>query len=51
MRPEAFPSEVDTGSRKENASKQESKAPFRFHRNEALDCQDFTAPAVSPPTM
>ncbi|MBU6458845.1 MAG: hypothetical protein KGQ48_15115, partial [Bradyrhizobium sp.] len=24
---------VDTGSRKENASKQESRAPFRFHRN------------------
>ncbi|UGY01487.1 UPF0280 family protein [Bradyrhizobium quebecense] len=28
-----FSSEVDTGSRKENASKQESRAPFRFHRN------------------
>jgi hypothetical protein len=24
---------VDIGSRKENASKQESRAPFRFHRN------------------
>ncbi|SEE34389.1 UPF0280 family protein [Bradyrhizobium erythrophlei] len=29
----AFSSEVDTGSRKENASTQESRAPFRFHRN------------------
>src|SRR5688500_6487969 len=29
----AFSSEVDTGSRQENASKQESRAPFRFHRN------------------
>ena len=26
----AFSSEVDTGSREENASKQESRAPFRF---------------------
>ena len=24
---------MDTGSREENASKQESRAPFRFHRN------------------
>ena len=29
----AFSSEVDTGSRQENASNQESRAPFRFHRN------------------
>jgi MFS family permease len=29
-----FSSEVDTGSREENASKQESGAPFRFYRNE-----------------
>ncbi|MVT66830.1 hypothetical protein GPL21_17160 [Bradyrhizobium pachyrhizi] len=29
----AFLSEVDTGSREENASKQGSRAPFRFHRN------------------
>jgi hypothetical protein len=29
----AFFSEVDTGSRQENASKQESRAPFRFNRN------------------
>src|SRR5882757_4071698 len=29
----AFSSEVETGSRKENTSKQESGAPFRFHRN------------------
>jgi hypothetical protein len=32
----AFSSEVDTGSHKEIASKQESNAPFRFHRNGAL---------------
>ncbi|RXG88833.1 hypothetical protein EAS62_32190 [Bradyrhizobium zhanjiangense] len=32
-RTKAFSSEVDTGSRQENASKQESRAPFRFHRN------------------
>ncbi|UWU78293.1 hypothetical protein N2603_07500 [Bradyrhizobium huanghuaihaiense] len=32
----AFSSEVDTGSHKENASKQESNAPFRSHRNGAL---------------
>jgi len=29
----AFSSEVETGSRQENASNQESRAPFRFHRN------------------
>src|SRR6202795_2232167 len=29
----AFSSEVDTGSRQENASKKESGAPFRFNRN------------------
>ena len=29
----AFSSEVDTGSREENASKQQSRAPFRFYRN------------------
>jgi RimJ/RimL family protein N-acetyltransferase len=29
----AFSSEVDSGSREENASKQESGAPFRFNRN------------------
>jgi hypothetical protein len=29
----AFSSEVDTGSREENASKQKPRAPFRFHRN------------------
>jgi hypothetical protein len=33
MRGKAFSSEVETGSRQENASKQESRAPFRFHRN------------------
>jgi hypothetical protein len=31
--PGAFSSEVVTGSRQENASNQESGAPFRFHRN------------------
>ena len=29
----AFSSEVDTGSREENASKQKHRAPFRFNRN------------------
>jgi hypothetical protein len=29
----AFSSEVETGSRQENASNQESRAPFRFDRN------------------
>jgi hypothetical protein len=29
----AFSSEVDAGSRQENASNQESRAPFRFNRN------------------
>jgi hypothetical protein len=29
----AFSSEVETGSRQENASNQESRAPFRFNRN------------------
>jgi hypothetical protein len=29
----AFSSEVETGSRQENASNQESRAPFRLHRN------------------
>jgi hypothetical protein len=32
----AFSSEVETGSRKENASNQESRAPFRFNRSGAL---------------
>jgi dienelactone hydrolase len=31
--PRAFSSEVDTGSREENASKQKGRAPFRFNRN------------------
>jgi len=29
----ALSSEVETGSRQENASNQESRAPFRFYRN------------------
>src|ERR1700674_3310945 len=32
-RAKAFSSEVGTGSREENASNQESRAPFRFNRN------------------
>src|SRR5450759_5011273 len=32
----AFSSEVETGSRQENARNQESRAPFRFYRNGAL---------------
>ncbi|QOZ22346.1 hypothetical protein XH93_00775 [Bradyrhizobium sp. CCBAU 51753] len=32
----ALSSEVGAGSREENASKQESRAPFRFRRNGAL---------------
>src|SRR5258706_12791126 len=31
----AFSSEVETGSRQENASNQESRTPFRFYRNGA----------------
>jgi hypothetical protein len=31
--PKVFSSEVGTGSREENASNQESRAPFRFDRN------------------
>src|SRR3984893_4835693 len=34
--PGAFSCEVETGSRQENASNQESRAPFRFNRNGAL---------------
>src|SRR2546428_10468771 len=33
MKGRAFSSEVETGSRQENASNQEPRAPFRFHRN------------------
>src|SRR6266571_583469 len=33
MNGRAFSSEVDTGSRQENASKQKDRAPFRFDRN------------------
>ncbi|NLS75339.1 alpha/beta hydrolase, partial [Bradyrhizobium brasilense] len=32
----AFSSEVDTGSREENASEHESRAPFRSNRNGGL---------------
>src|SRR5439155_6822570 len=36
----AFSSEVDTGSREENASKQKDRTPFRFNRSGVLarDC-------------
>ncbi|MTV18854.1 hypothetical protein FDV58_03075 [Bradyrhizobium elkanii] len=40
-RSKAFSSEVGTGSREENASKQESRAPFRFDRNGALNHDAF----------
>jgi hypothetical protein len=33
MRFRAFSSEVDTGSREENASNKEAEPPFRFNRN------------------
>ncbi len=42
----AFSGEVDIGSREENASRQEPRVPFRFHRNGALaaNCsRDFAA--------
>jgi hypothetical protein len=34
MKGRAFSSEVETGSRQENASNQESRAPFRFIETE-----------------
>src|SRR6185312_16214061 len=43
----AFSSEVETGSREENASKQESRAPFRFNRNGKGSSQGRQAPAAS----
>jgi CelD/BcsL family acetyltransferase involved in cellulose biosynthesis len=46
----AFSSEVETGSRKENASKQKTRAPFRFNRNEkgSIDAlASFAAIAVN----
>ncbi|THD52328.1 MAG: hypothetical protein E8A46_13500 [Bradyrhizobium sp.] len=41
-----FSSEVETGSRQENASNQESGAPFRFNRNGGLACW-FHPPSTS----
>src|SRR5438552_9431807 len=41
-RSRAFSSEVDTGSREENASKQKDRAPFRFHRNGKGSSLKFT---------
>src|SRR5258707_341248 len=37
-RAKAFSREVETGSRQENASNQESRAPFRFYRNAGSKC-------------
>jgi len=47
----AFSSEVDPGSREENASKQKDRAPFRFNRNgngsrERLEAQMTRAQAM-----
>jgi hypothetical protein len=43
--PGAFSSEVDTGSREENASNKEHRPPFRFHRNGKGSCgHDVYAP-------
>ncbi|THD54798.1 MAG: hypothetical protein E8A46_07970 [Bradyrhizobium sp.] len=45
----AFSSEVETGSRRENASNQESRAPFRFNRNgKGSRITSRTGPAVRP---
>jgi 3-oxoadipate enol-lactonase len=41
----AFSSEVDTGSREENASNEESRAPFRFYRNGKGSSGDLAAVA------
>ena len=40
----AFSSEVGTGSREENASNQESRAPFRFDRNGEGPSEQKAAP-------
>jgi malonate transporter and related proteins len=45
----AFSSEVDTGSRQENASKQESRAPFRFNRNGNGASVSFPATSSAQP--
>ena len=39
-----FSSEVGTGSREENASNQESRAPFRFDRNGKSSSEQKTPP-------
>src|SRR4051794_6082916 len=48
-----FSSEVETGSRQENASKQKSRVPLRFHRNGNGSSQTaVTAPAAwYPPNI
>ena len=43
----AFSSEVDSGSRQENASNQESRAPFRFYRNGKGSCPQQDARTAS----
>ncbi|MFB9265473.1 hypothetical protein ACFFWD_20345, partial [Bradyrhizobium erythrophlei] len=47
----AFSSEVDTGSREENASKQQSGAPFRFYRSgkgsSGCDMMSMTSEIIS----
>src|SRR5216683_6444805 len=43
--PKAFSREVETGSRQENASNQQSRVPFRFYRN-GKDSR--LAPAIRP---
>src|SRR6185312_8692715 len=47
----AFSSEVETGSREENASKQESRAPFRFNRNGKGSRSDALSPTICRPLM
>jgi hypothetical protein len=46
--PRAFSSEVDPGSRQENASNQESRAPFRFYRNGKGSRRDRRPHRASP---
>src|SRR5256885_2063828 len=47
----AFSSEVETGSREENASKQKDRAPFRFNRNGKGSGEPRIRKAASAPTM
>jgi hypothetical protein len=45
----AFSSEVEIGSRQENASNQESRAPLRFHRSGKGSSADFQDVATQLP--